>query len=611
MRYLDPVVPEIMEMLDVVVEAVDYINENQSYSAQYLFNDINEAIGIIINSVNSLLPNITIKNKIEVLNKNIVYSVTKIFDLCKKQKHDDVEFHFKYELVGLISYWKKYLKFFLVDSLNEETLKKYNEDEETHIQQLSKLEKQDVNFEFKYDVSIVVLFYNNKKMTEECLDSIEKYTKSINYELITINNGSDEDTTKWAESLTHKKKIYFKYNMSGVTLGTFMERAWQVTEGKYTVFVSNDVIVTENWLSNLLKCIDSDSSICWAVPLCNSLSNLQTIPVSYTNMDEMQSFAKQFNASDSRKWEERARLFPFLGIMRPDVVEKMNVFFTPYFSYDMFADDDMSVRIRRAGYKQILCKDTFVHHYGSATIKEEQFGVMDKGRKQFYDKYKVDAWESLSAENIYFSDLIVKAKECTNILTINPKFGETTLAVKNKIKNCGGRDICIDAITDDKRYIRDCEVLAENYGLVQDLESVAGSKKYDYVLCNGDIEDYNSELQSLFINVRKHLNQNGIMLLACKNPYYYGNGFRTMLLGDISESYQNDPINNLVKNYISIKALEKELNFCGYLVLRCVNVTDENSLPKYTDKLLKVMEVEDIKHYREIYSIYKHFLIVK
>lgn len=607
--HFEPMAQEIMKMVEVVVEAMEYINKNQSYSAEYLLKDVDEAINTIISSVSLILPDITINNKIEVLNKNICYSSAKILDLCRKQKCDDVEFHFQYEFVGLISYWKKYLKFFLIDCLNEETLEKYNKDQADYINQLSKLEKQDTNHEFKYDVSVVVLFYNNKKMTEECLDSIEKHTKNINYELITINNGSDQETTEWAQSLPHKKKVYFKHNMSGIALGTFMDCAWQVTEGKYTVFVSNDVIVTENWLSNLLKCIESDSSICWAVPLCNSLSNLQTISVNYKNMDEMQSFAKDFNVSDNRKWEERARLFPFLGIMRPEVIEKMNIFFTPYFSYDMFADDDASVRLRRAGYKQILCKDTFVHHYGSATIKEEQYDVMDKGRKQFYDKYKVDAWESLGTDNIFFSNLIVKANECTNILTINPRFGETTLAIKNKIKSCGGKEICIDAITDDKRYIKDCEVLAVNFGMIEDLDEIAAGKKYDYVLYNGNVEEYNTQLNALFLNVKKYLKQNGIMLLACKNPYYYVNGFKMMQLDNINESYHNDPISNLVKKFISIKTLEKELQSCGYQIIRCINVADEDTLPKYTGELLKLMKIKDIKQYREIYSISRHFLI--
>ena len=51
--------------------------------------------------------------------------------------------------------------------------------------------------------SIIILSYNNLNYTKQCIESIRKYTSNENYEIIVIDNNSNEETTNW---LTHRRR---------------------------------------------------------------------------------------------------------------------------------------------------------------------------------------------------------------------------------------------------------------------------------------------------------------------------------------------------------------------------------------------------------------------
>ncbi len=65
------------------------------------------------------------------------------------------------------------------------------------------------------------------------------------------------------------------------------------------------------------------------------------------------------------------------------------VFYDKAFIYS-FSDDDMSMLLRRFGYKLMLCGDTFIHHEGSSVVgKNAKKNAEDlrKGREIFKEKY--------------------------------------------------------------------------------------------------------------------------------------------------------------------------------------------------------------------------------
>lgn len=314
---------------------------------------------------------------------------------------------------------------------------------------------------YKYKVSICVTGYNKLEYTKRAIESIMKYTdfSSGDIELITSNNGSTDGTEEYFESLPHEKKLNFKHNLVAVPSSFAM-----VAEGQYIVEFSNDVVATPHWLEQLLYCMESAPDIAMIVPTCNedSISHGQGIPIPYRNdfndMESMQEFAVQYNHSNPRLWEERPILMPFVNMQRMEIVALH--LSDPAYVKSFFSDDDLSTMLRRTGWRMILAKDTFLHHFGSIThgkaTNEKNTAAIVEMRRVYYEKWGIDAWES--GGNIpSFHEVArqVMAKENSSILWLEPKFCLDFLQLKNDFRKKG----CVhsDAILLDERYILDAK----------------------------------------------------------------------------------------------------------------------------------------------------------
>lgn len=238
-------------------------------------------------------------------------------------------------------------------------------------------------------VSIIMLAYNKLAYTKLTVDSLYKYTSHINFEFISVNNGSSDGTKEYLDSLQNDKKINFEENVGG---DRAFDEALKYAEGEYTVFLNNDLILTEKWLDNLIEVMESDPKIGVCVPVCNSSSNYQTVPLEYYDTVKLQEVAKEYNKSDSKKWEERLRLMLYAAIFRTNELKDLGGLDEIY-SPGGFDDDDLTCRYRRAGFKLILAKDTYIHHYGSVTIGESYASILAKNRGIFKIKFGYDSWE--------------------------------------------------------------------------------------------------------------------------------------------------------------------------------------------------------------------------
>ena len=129
-----------------------------------------------------------------------------------------------------------------------------------------------------------------------------------------MNHGSTDGTKEYFESIAPTKQLDILINGGG--LGAFT----RIIEGKYYLEVTNDVIVTENAIANMIRCMESDEKIAWVVPTTPNVSNFQTIPAEYKTIDEMHAFARKNNQfSDPYRWEQRARLCNPISLRRTSV----------------------------------------------------------------------------------------------------------------------------------------------------------------------------------------------------------------------------------------------------------------------------------------------------
>ncbi len=104
------------------------------------------------------------------------------------------------------------------------------------------------------DVSIIIPIYNKPYYTFSCLKSILEKSNDSSYEVIIVDDGSDEDTSDMLGMVKNITVLKNKRNMGVV--GSYNRGAGKA-KGNYLVFLNNDTLVTQGWLSGLRKTLQN------------------------------------------------------------------------------------------------------------------------------------------------------------------------------------------------------------------------------------------------------------------------------------------------------------------------------------------------------------------
>lgn len=378
--------------------------------------------------------------------------------------------------------------------------------------------------EHRYDVSILVLAYNKLEYTRCAVESLLAHTDFSrgNIQLVLLNNGSDDGTREYFESVLQAQVMNLRHNILGVF-------AYQhILEGKYFIGFSNDVVATPHWLENLLSCMQSDDRIAIAVPTCNeeSIACFQGLPVSYPNtfegMEAMQVFAAKHNQLNQRVWEDRSQLMPFLAIMRSDIICLR--IFDPRYTRGEFIDDDMSTLLRRTGWRQILMKDTFMHHFGGVTLgagrNKDAGNALDAMRRVYYEKWGVDAWESRGGfANMEMLWTQQHFRDDDRVLILEPCFGDLACSVVNAYRQHG----CVPHMTAavfDRRYLEDTSYIFDETRMMSCVDEVKeDGQVYEIISAGRYLDELPSdEVISALECLYDCLADGGRLILPVRNP---------------------------------------------------------------------------------------------
>jgi len=348
--------------------------------------------------------------------------------------------------------------------------------------------------EFKYKVSIYVVGYNKLDYTKTCVESLLKnLPEGLNYELILVNHGSSDGTKEYFESIHPNKQLDIAVNGGGA------DAVWRIIEGEYILMISNDIVITPHVIENLLACADSDPKIASIVPATPNISNLQTIPAQYSTFEELQEFGRHNNNLDSFRWEQRVRLCNPIQLLRSSVyvgskglcINGMFHTMHPVHAWS-FPDDRISLLLRRNGYKMILAKDAYCHHFGSVTLKSEiqQYNEQKyyaEGRREFLKAYSVDPWGPGFCYDSAFMNRVVEDEQGhIEVLGINCGLGSNALKIKEQIKEyCHNTDCRLTFFTDDSKYIADLRGIgdqAEETASIKKLKAALSKQTFQYIV---------------------------------------------------------------------------------------------------------------------------------
>jgi GT2 family glycosyltransferase len=93
------------------------------------------------------------------------------------------------------------------------------------------------------------------------------------------------------------------------------------------------------------------------------------LDVPYRDLAELPAFAAQRAVEHRGRWSHQSRVIGFCMCLNRRVVDEIGGL-DPGYGTGNFEDDDYCMRIRAAGYDIAVCDDSFIHHFGSVTFRE-------------------------------------------------------------------------------------------------------------------------------------------------------------------------------------------------------------------------------------------------
>ena len=450
---------------------------------------------------------------------NISWTIEKLTSLVLNNNRDKAAALTEYQLIPFLQEWLEDTYFWMIIYPDKAKMNEYYNTEfiENHQNTYS-------NRGEKYLISIMIPVYNKLEYTKKCLESLFRNTDLTKYpcELILLNDGSTDETEEYFESLGITKVITLKENVKAMIFTLL----YRVCEGRYAAFVNNDTILTDRWLDNLFTCLQHYPNAVMAVPSTPNTSNRQGITADFAP-ENAEATAKAHNNTCPNLWEERCRLMPVIALYD---VEKVNTigFADRYFHTMEFWDDDFSLRARRAGFQQILCRDTWCYHFGSVTGKEDQVHhhSIFNGRALFQFKYNLDPWGNNFCYDPYqlthIEPTIAQQPENISMLAIDPGYGADVLQLKNRFRIMKKEStftflINNAALADDLRPFHSPVYVSPS---IFETHKQIPEGRYNYISLGRDLSFY-PDYKELLSACAEHLETGGIMYFYMANPYAY------------------------------------------------------------------------------------------
>jgi len=228
--------------------------------------------------------------------------------------------------------------------------------------------------------SFIIVNYNTAQLTSDCLQSIFKYCPNNNYEIIVVDNASQDNSP---EILKNKfgNKIKIITNPDNRGFAQANNQGATVAQGEYLFFLNSDTLLTNNILPEIKKIFSNRQNIGILAPMLLT-SDQKPQTGAHGNFPSLKQILSNkllpFKKSNEKKeilptdWVSGAAL-----IIRKNLFDKINGWDEHFFMY--FEDADLCWRVQKIGFSTAVVPTISLIHLGGQSLSKNQ-----ERRKLYY-----------------------------------------------------------------------------------------------------------------------------------------------------------------------------------------------------------------------------------
>ena len=205
------------------------------------------------------------------------------------------------------------------------------------------------------DLGVIIVNTNNRKLLDDCLDSIYRNTRQISFEIIVVDNASTDGSQKMVKE--KYPGIFLIENQENLGFIKASNLGLKNYHARYAMLLNDDTVIKEAALDKMVDFMDRhpEAGACGPKLL---------------NVDG--SVQRQGGILGKRFWlsKEPIPVNFVIGaalVVRKEVIDKIGILDENLFFYN--DDLDWCLRIRKAGWKVYFLPQAGITHYGGYSSK--------------------------------------------------------------------------------------------------------------------------------------------------------------------------------------------------------------------------------------------------
>jgi len=251
----------------------------------------------------------------------------------------------------------------------------------------------------KVDLSVIIVSYNTKKITEDCIESINRSLRKtkIKYEIVVVDNSSHDGSQTMLEKKSLSKENHLVYFQTNTNLGFGKGNNFGVkkSKGNYILLLNSDTIVLNRAIEKLFNFyVANEKKVHFlGAKLLNkdlsaqtSVSKFFTLPVVFAALLLKGDYWGLTRSSPNRfkmvDWVSGACI-----MTKKNLYKKLGGFDKDIFMY--MEEVDLLYRAKKKGYDTYFFPKAQIIHLGSASSGGKTFPILQvyRGFIFFYKKH--------------------------------------------------------------------------------------------------------------------------------------------------------------------------------------------------------------------------------
>lgn len=246
------------------------------------------------------------------------------------------------------------------------------------------------------DVSVIIVNYNTKDLTQKCIDSIFQHTHGVIFEVILIDNASCDGSI---ELFREDTRITFVESPENLGFGKANNVASDYARGRYLFLLNPDTQLVNNAIKIFFDYMNEhpDVGICggnlYDGEMHPTHSHSLFFPSILVDIDNLfggllkkKIFKDRFEFNCTQQPLKVAYITGADMFMGKELFDRVGKFSSDFFLY--YEETDLAYRVKKDGYISVNIPDAKIIHLEGKSFRytKDRIAKSMQGRKTFYKR---------------------------------------------------------------------------------------------------------------------------------------------------------------------------------------------------------------------------------